>query len=64
MPIVDEVIHVVVVTELFESLHQLSAAEEAQVEQCDLILWNQLVGCSVKHERRTRILGIFYLAFP
>ena len=43
MTIVDVVVHVVVVAELLESFDELSAAEETEVEELDLLVWNHLV---------------------
>ena len=44
MPVIYEMVHVVVVPELLESLDKLAATEESEVEEGDMLVWDQFVG--------------------
>ena len=63
MSVVDEMIHVVVVSELLESFHKLSSSEESEVEEGYLLVWNKIVCGSMQHQCRTWGGLVLYLAF-
>lgn len=63
MTVVDVVVHVVVVAELLESFDELSAAEESELEELDLLVWNHLVCCAVEHQGRAWCCRVVNLAF-
>jgi hypothetical protein len=59
MSVAKEMIHVVIVSELFEAFDKLASAEESEVEELDLPVVDECIGSSVEHQGRGRSLSIF-----
>ena len=63
MSLVKEMIHIVVISELLKSLADLCSSEETEIEQLYLLVRYDLVGSSVKDQRRSWFSLIVQLAF-
>ena len=59
MSVAKEMIHVVILSELFEAFDKLASAEESEVEELDLPVVDECIGSSVEHQGRGGSLSIF-----